>query len=471
MGKMNTASIEIAIELVKQAIDQDKKKNYNEAARCYRESLILFKGVQKTKGITKGVQQAIELKCNQYEERLKKLDKWILANSDLTHIFKDAVDFHKRPESQISDNSISSETWKDLKHNQLFRQGILAMERGKKRDQAGAYIEALLYYEDGMRLLMEAANQADHNEEDNIELLKFKCLLIHGRIEMIRQHLDCGRPLNPIDDSLSLDSTPEPNEDEEIVLRSAELGSIHSLNHSCQKLQKSTSMGSIESDEKSGRLRDQTPQSIPLADLEGELRISSLSIMTAKSMQSIQSYHGSIKNIQNESSHYEADYNITELTIANSGLDLDQYSSDSRSDSGISDQSPKVEQALPRSRHSSSAYASSNEDEAMLQVHRNIDGTLVLGASPFESSPPLVKLSPSASLKRQKKLDAIADELTVLSQEDVVDVAIKSQTKPNKKEEFVPSRAMAREYEDDGEENFNKGCYYFVACLDSLWIL
>ena len=57
-------------------------------------------------------------------------------------------------------------------------------------------------------------------------------------------------------------------------------------------------MGSIESDEKSGRLRDQTPQSIPLADLEGELRISSLSIMTAKSMQSIQSYHGSMKVIE-----------------------------------------------------------------------------------------------------------------------------------------------------------------------------
>ena len=85
---MNTMSIEVAVELVKQAIDQDKKKNYNEAARCYREALILFKDVQMTKGITKGVQQAIEHKCNQYEERLKKLDKWILANSDLTHIFK-----------------------------------------------------------------------------------------------------------------------------------------------------------------------------------------------------------------------------------------------------------------------------------------------------------------------------------------------------------------------------------------------
>ena len=70
------------------------------------------------------------------------------------------------------------------------------MERGKKKDQRGIYGEALHYYEDGMRMLMEAANQADHNEDDNIEHLKFKCLLIHGRIEMIRQHLDSGRPLN-----------------------------------------------------------------------------------------------------------------------------------------------------------------------------------------------------------------------------------------------------------------------------------
>ena len=54
-------------------------------------------------------------------------------------------------------------------------------------------------------------------------------------------------------------------------------------------------MGSIDSGSEKSVLRDQTPQSIPLADLEGELRISSLSIMTAKSMQSIKSYHGSMK--------------------------------------------------------------------------------------------------------------------------------------------------------------------------------
>ena len=38
-------NIEVAITLVKQAIDQDKKKNYEEAARCYREGIIIFKTV------------------------------------------------------------------------------------------------------------------------------------------------------------------------------------------------------------------------------------------------------------------------------------------------------------------------------------------------------------------------------------------------------------------------------------------
>ena len=46
---------------------------------------------------------------------------------------------------------------------------------------------------------------------------------------------------------------------------------------------------------KSSSLRNDTPQSIPLADLEGELKLSSLSIMSTKTMQSIKSYHGSMK--------------------------------------------------------------------------------------------------------------------------------------------------------------------------------
>ena len=126
---MSTTSIEIAIELVKQAIDQDRRKNYEEAARCYREALNLFDNVSKSRGISRTVKQAIALKCNQYEERLRKLDKFLLASADLTPLFKDVVEYHKRPDSQssLSDESISSEHWKGLKNCPLFRQGIQAI--------------------------------------------------------------------------------------------------------------------------------------------------------------------------------------------------------------------------------------------------------------------------------------------------------------------------------------------------------
>ena len=95
-------------------------------------------------------------------------------------------------------------------------------------------------------------------------------------------------------------------------------------------------------------------------------------------------------------------------------------------------------------------------------------------------------------MKRQAKLKALADELTVLSQEDVVDTALIIKpgtkngtlgpktgtlgTKVGTKTEsaVVPTRSLAGRpgYTDqDDDENYNKGCYYFIACLDSLWIL
>ena len=102
------------------------------------------------------------------------------------------------------------------------------------------------------------------------------------------------------------------------------------------------------------------------------------------------------------------------------------------------------------------------------------------------SSPPAVKISPSASMKRQAKLKALADELTVLSQEDVVDTAlIKPASAKNgtatkvasaklENATAIPTRSLAGQpgYTDqDDDENYNKGCYYFIACLDSLWSL
>ncbi len=131
--------IEVAVGFVKQAIEQDKKQNYEEAARCYREALINFQLVSRSKGISKGVQLAIGQKCAQYESRLKKLDKYLLHQADLTGLFKEAVNSNvinnknKPSESVSSQESISSASWKGLKNCPLFRQGIEAIERGKKQ--------------------------------------------------------------------------------------------------------------------------------------------------------------------------------------------------------------------------------------------------------------------------------------------------------------------------------------------------
>jgi len=477
-------NIEIAVNLVKQAIDQDRRKNYEEAARCYREALNLFDNVSKSRGISRTVKQAIALKCNQYEERLRKLDKFLLASADLTPLFKDVVEYHKRPDSQssLSDESISSEHWKGLKNCPLFRQGIQAIERGKKKDQRGDFSEALNFYEDGNGLLLEAAsNNVNDETEENTQHLRFKCLLIHERIEAIRNHLDSGLPIKPINDSLNTIeyslghqnvtnescTSPEPyEENDENILQSDELGSVHSLYPKCvENLQEKESMDST---------RNETPQSIPLADLDGELKLSSLSIASSKSWQSIKSYSSSIKGHyensgQNSTTFGEADFNITELTIANSGLDLEDYLNKSTpsTDSGII--SPKLDQ--DRSRHDSSSTGT--EDEAMLLVHRSGDGTPVIDPSPSRqgSTPPSVRISPSASMKRKATLKAMENELTVLSQEDVVDTAIKVKVS-NKPSEYIPPRALAHEVEDSDDENdINKGCFYFVACLDSLWIL
>lgn len=83
------------------------------------------------------------------------------------------------------------------------------------------------------------------------------------------------------------------------------------------------------------------------------------------------------------------------------------------------------------------------------------------------------------------------DELTVLSAEEVVEVDSvpiqrSKSPKPQVKElqikhaevygrprpEYVPPRAFARRpNEEDDDEGLNKGCYYFMSCLDAFWIL
>ena len=84
-------SLDTAIRLVTQAVHQDTAKNYEEAARCYREAIVIFKTVGKARGVSPRVKKAIEDKCTLYEHRLKKLDRHLLSKADLTDLFRDVV--------------------------------------------------------------------------------------------------------------------------------------------------------------------------------------------------------------------------------------------------------------------------------------------------------------------------------------------------------------------------------------------
>ena len=103
-------------------------------------------------------------------------------------------------------------------------------------------------------------------------------------------------------------------------------------------------------------------------------------------------------------------------------------------------------------------------------------------------SPPLSrggsKSSRASNVSRPEE-----DELTVLSAEEIVEVdsAPLTRSKSPKAElhelqaleaygdpsrEYIPPRAFARRpNEAEDEEGINKGCYYFLSCLDAFWIL
>lgn len=73
----------------------------------------------------------------------------------------------------------------------------------------------------------------------------------------------------------------------------------------------------------------------------------------------------------------------------------------------------------------------------------------------------------------------IDEEVTVLSEElvDVVPVPAEVYSpSSSSRPEYVPSRATItrrnqQTQREEEEDAVNKGCYYFMACLDTFWIL
>ena len=199
---------ESAIGLATQAVHQDKAKNYPEAARCYKEAIETFQLV-KSKSANQTVSKAIDEKIHQYRDRLKRIEKYLFSKQDLSQLFKAVVSSHR------STNNIEQDAGNDIQINKIvngdeecgreveiiLKRGLDAIEKAKRRDAKHNYKEALSLYEEGMMDLLAVAVNKQEYFPDDADVVKYKCLLIHERIEAICKHLETGAPLADRKDS------------------------------------------------------------------------------------------------------------------------------------------------------------------------------------------------------------------------------------------------------------------------------
>jgi len=186
--EMAMTSVDLAVRLVRQAVNQDSKKNYTEAARCYREAILILKQLQSSRSSScRRMQNFMNTKLVQYEERLRILEHHLLQSSDLSKFFKDLESCH----FDDCRSSVSSDT-KHLYKNPLLVKSLDLIRRGRREDERNNYGAALTCYETGLAALLDLLNKGVLTEKQ-AETARVKCLLYHDRVETIRGHLESGK--------------------------------------------------------------------------------------------------------------------------------------------------------------------------------------------------------------------------------------------------------------------------------------
>ena len=62
-----------AVRLVRQAVLQDSKRNYGEAARCYREAITSFRELRHSRASSKRLQELLDTKLGELALILREL--------------------------------------------------------------------------------------------------------------------------------------------------------------------------------------------------------------------------------------------------------------------------------------------------------------------------------------------------------------------------------------------------------------
>jgi len=362
--------VELAVRLVRQAVHQDSRKNYPEAARCYREAILILQDLKTSRSSTcKQLQNFLDTKLVQYEERLRIIEHHLLSNSDLSRFFKELESCH----FDDCGSSVSSDT-KHLYKNPLLIKALDLIRRGRKDDERRDYVAALKSYESGLALLLEVLNTGLLTERQ-AETARVKCLLYHDRADSIRGFLEgrAGSSVSEVreygrEDCVSLDSdceSPVPVTETDEVLNmmeirscSSRLGSTHSLMETPVKM--SSSSRSLVADQMAESLHSLYPvceikhspsvmsvrsSTVPLANISKEISLSELSIASSPSSSSSSRRLSrsvmsnmekiSVLEISNDDTY---DPELAELLPGDRCCD--DGKSDQGSDSGYSDPSP-----------------------------------------------------------------------------------------------------------------------------------
>ena len=64
---MGSTSVDQAVRLVRQAVLQDGKRNYGEAARCYREAITSFRELRHSRASSKRLQELLDTKLGEFD--------------------------------------------------------------------------------------------------------------------------------------------------------------------------------------------------------------------------------------------------------------------------------------------------------------------------------------------------------------------------------------------------------------------
>lgn len=515
---MASASVEQAVRLVRQAVLQDSKRNYPEAARCYREAISIFRELRQSRSSSRRLQELLATKLGQYEARLHILEQHLLTTADLTKFFKDLKPNNCR-------SSVSSES-RQLYKNPLLARALELLKRGRQEDERSNLAQALVCYEAGLAALLDVLRMG-HLTERQTESARVKCLLYHERTEAIRSHLEGtsgslerGRKVttgSDLEDS-DCDSPAPRSEDErmlqmeEVVSLDSRLGSTQSLCEDANKIEAASRTSScVCVSNAPGHLGTQPSthslyptceikhspsvlsmhsckdsSNVPLARMDRELDLSCLSIQCRDAEMEGQTDAEQILVIHEDG---DESYELIRLK----GKSEDDAVSQS-SDSGYSDPSPdskspgSEEEGTDRKSPFSDISEELQEEESRRSSKVPLVPDIIVvkngsGEHLQQGSPGLGR-----QLGRQRSRFQTVGKDILISQESRDDVAVigleqvdlaKAQVPEQRiaveevygrrvsRDERVPVRAEAR-----GEhENMNMGCYYLMAALDFCWCL